>query len=284
MSDRTHRAIYTDILEDDDYQDGLGKDGKIVFVTLKLLLGKYGIAKLTKRTLRAKSNLHDDDVETGLTDLKEIGWVRYGDGVFWLVKGLKNEPSSSMRWGDPKHVKALKNYYDTLPNSEICTEFRQMYIDAPDSGGDSDADSPQSHPTDPDPDCITEPEPETETEGKRPACFLELSLSDGSTEEISDEYAEMLQVVFPTLPVKELLTDAAEYAERRGGILPHRSQKFLRDWVKREDAYRKESGVVRSINPVCRVDGCGTTRTESLKLYNGWTDGKCDLHWRQGVN
>lgn len=121
-----YRPIRALILEDDDFME-LSPSVRWVFVSLRLMLGKSGIGRLSKRTAAARAGVDGDSFERAVSALCDIGWLQVDDNVYWIVGGLKHEPYASMKWNQVSHVKSLTNHLESLPSNSLVDSFIEYY-------------------------------------------------------------------------------------------------------------------------------------------------------------
>jgi hypothetical protein len=130
MSRGSYRAIHTVLIDGPDYQ-ALTPAARLVLLTLKLNLGPTGIDVLYPAVLEAQTGLGEDDVFHALALLEEREWIRHERNVFWIIEGLRYEPSRAL--SNANHRKEIAEHLEALPRLAIVDAFREHYHLTPDA-------------------------------------------------------------------------------------------------------------------------------------------------------
>lgn len=123
-----YRGIYVVIVDGPDFQ-ALTPSAKLVWYTLKLKLGPYGIDAMAgaSAALAERTGLPCQGAEAALTELEEAGWLERERVLLWLVRGLQFEPSLSP--SHPNHREGLRKHLAGLPNLALKQRFRAHYTE-----------------------------------------------------------------------------------------------------------------------------------------------------------
>jgi hypothetical protein len=121
-----YRPIYTVLIHGPDYQ-ALSPTEKLVLLHLKLNLGPAGIGILYPSVLAEQTGYPEDGIRLAIDILSHRGWVSHERNVFWVVDGLKYEPSLSKN--NVNHRGWLARYLKGLPKLLVVTQFGKRYAD-----------------------------------------------------------------------------------------------------------------------------------------------------------
>jgi hypothetical protein len=123
-----YRGIYVVIVDGPNFQT-LTPDGKLVWYTLKLGLGPYGIDAIAgaSAALAERTGLSLGQAEAALAELEHEGWIERERSLLWLVRGLEFEPSLSP--SHPNHREGLRKHLAGLPNLTLKQRFRARYAE-----------------------------------------------------------------------------------------------------------------------------------------------------------
>lgn len=139
MSDRgEYRSIRIVIVDGPDFKT-LGPNTKLVWFYIKLQLGPLGIGvfNAAKHVLAEQTGLTPRQVDNALKQLDQAPqFFRREDSVFWIVGGLKNDPS--MNYKLVNHVKSVRSIVDALPRLRIVAAFRNEHPEWFEGAGSTD--------------------------------------------------------------------------------------------------------------------------------------------------
>lgn len=121
-----YRPIYTVLIHGPDYQ-ALSPAEKLVLLHLKLNLGPSGIGVLYVAALAEQTGYPEDGVRLAIDILSHRGWVRHERNVFWVVDGLRYEPSLSKN--NDNHKAWIARHLKGLPKLLVINEFAKRYAD-----------------------------------------------------------------------------------------------------------------------------------------------------------
>jgi len=158
MADRRgkHQSIHTALVDDLKFI-GLTPEAKLVFYTLKLMLGATGIDVVRAHVvaLAEVTGLEVEAVEGALRDLRSSGYLAVEGNVLWLPNGLRYNPALNLE--NVNHCKSVQTHLEGLPAVELVNSFAQRY--GFNAIGDTIGDTI--------PDTIIDQEEETETEKEK---------------------------------------------------------------------------------------------------------------------
>jgi len=123
----SYRSVYSAIWDDPEFQE-LGYVAQLVFFCLRTSKDCTFPCIFTMYA----SNLYDripglepTVIDKGVETLVERGWVKWQRPVWWIIKGLKNEPNYYPN--NSKHVIGIANILKSLPKLKIVEEFATFY-------------------------------------------------------------------------------------------------------------------------------------------------------------
>ncbi len=119
-----YRPIYTVLIHGPDYQ-ALSPMEKLVFIHLKLNLGPAGIGVLYSGVLAEQTGYSDEQIRLAIDILSARGWVAHERNVFWVVDGLKYEPSLSKK--NDNHKAWIARFLRGLPKLNVVKHFCDRY-------------------------------------------------------------------------------------------------------------------------------------------------------------
>lgn len=119
-----YRPIYTVLIHGPDYQ-ALSPTEKLVLLHLKLNLGPAGIGVLYLAALAEQTGYPEDGIRLAIDILSHRGWVSHERNVFWVVDGLKYEPSLSVK--NENHKGWLARHLKGLPKLLVVNQFAKRY-------------------------------------------------------------------------------------------------------------------------------------------------------------
>lgn len=124
MSRGEYRSIHTVLVEDTDFQ-ALDPDAKLVWYTLKMQLGPSGLGTITAwhAVLEGQTGLTPDRLQAAMKELVEEGWLRVQDNIFWIVNGLRYDPSITL--SNDNHASSVQDHLRGLPKREIVNAFAE---------------------------------------------------------------------------------------------------------------------------------------------------------------
>ena len=132
-----YRPIYTVLIHGPDYQ-ALSPTEKLVLLHLKLNLGPAGIGILYPAVLAEQTGYSEEQTRLAIDILSHRGWVSHERNVFWVVDGLKYEPSLSKK--NDNHKGWLSRYVRGLPKLLVVKQFCDRYCEWLPRGGGWDGD------------------------------------------------------------------------------------------------------------------------------------------------
>ena len=128
MADRRgkHQSIHTALVDDLKFI-GLTPEAKLVFYTLKLMLGATGIDVVRAHViaLAEVTGLEAEAVEGALRDLQSSGYLAVEGNVLWLPNGLRYNPALNLE--NVNHRKSVQRHLEGLPAVELVNSFAQRY-------------------------------------------------------------------------------------------------------------------------------------------------------------
>jgi hypothetical protein len=121
-----YRSIHTVIVDGPDFQ-ALSPGAKLVWYTLKMTLGPSGIDVVPAlvATLVERTGADTSQVEKGLTQLEQAGWLKRERNVVWMVDGLKHDPHFQLT--NQNHRTQVARHVNGLPRLAIVDAFRLHY-------------------------------------------------------------------------------------------------------------------------------------------------------------
>lgn len=162
-----YRAIYCSIWDDVDFRK-LTSDEKLVFLNLRTspLTNMPAIYPYYVEAIEKQTGLDQDRILKSLKTLCSTNWIVIEEGIVWIKKGLKFDPSIVLT--NEKHMTAIKNIILSLPKLQIVKDFVDFYrIPIPYAIPHTIGYIPKNsmwNIQDPDPDPDPEPEKEPEKE------------------------------------------------------------------------------------------------------------------------
>ena len=128
MADRRgkHQSIHTALVDDLKFI-GLTPEAKLVFYTLKLMLGATGIDVVRAHViaLAEVTGLEVEAVECALRDLQSSGYLAVEGNVLWLPNGLRYNPALNLE--NVNHRKSVQRHLEGLPAVKLVNSFAQRY-------------------------------------------------------------------------------------------------------------------------------------------------------------
>lgn len=119
-----YRGIHTVLIDGPDYQ-ALSPAARLVLLTLKLNLGGSGIDVFYPQALEAQTGHPASVIERAVVELERAGWVQRERNVWWVVNGLKYEPSRSL--ANDNHKTEIRKHANGLPRLPIVARFLAHY-------------------------------------------------------------------------------------------------------------------------------------------------------------
>ena len=119
-----YAAVHTALLDDPDFQ-ALSPEAKLLWYSLRLMLGASGIAlvRAWKTVLPEVTGV--ELVNGRLEELISGGWLIQQGNVLWLRNVLKFNPSLSL--SHKKHHEGVTKHIAGLPKLEIVNAFAAYY-------------------------------------------------------------------------------------------------------------------------------------------------------------
>ena len=119
-----YAAVHTALLDDPDFQR-LSPEAKLLWYSLRLMLGASGIALVRgwKTVLPEVTGI--DSVNGHLEELTSGGWLNQQQNVLWLRNVLRFNPNLNL--SHDKHLTGVSKHIAGLPKLAIVNAFAEYY-------------------------------------------------------------------------------------------------------------------------------------------------------------
>lgn len=121
-----YQTLYQSITSNLEFRD-FSSYAQLVFYTLKFCKenNAANLFEVYTETLSRRNGLSADEIEKGLIELEQKGWIKREMELMWIVKGLKNNPSFTLN--NVKHRTALLKCINELPKMGLLKHFMEYY-------------------------------------------------------------------------------------------------------------------------------------------------------------
>ena len=120
-------GIYSALIDNPGWQE-LSGNAALVFYTLKMSTRLEGIGVFyNDRRFQAQARISADQIDEGLEELEEKGWIEREANILWVVHGLLYDPHLSSNNGTQRV--SVQRYVASLPGLDIVERYREFYAD-----------------------------------------------------------------------------------------------------------------------------------------------------------
>lgn len=121
-----YRPIYEVLLDGPEWRR-LPADARLVFLTLKIKSGAFGIKVVSGlvESLTEWTALSSRRANLALVSLENASWIERDANLVWVVRGLEFEPTLDVT--NANHRKYFRRTVDALPSLPIVARFRERY-------------------------------------------------------------------------------------------------------------------------------------------------------------
>lgn len=121
-----YRGVYSSLIDDEDFQT-LTPEARLILLALRICrdAGPAVIFRYYPEVVARQTGLTSTQLEAGLVELAEAGWIERERSVVWVKNGLRYDPT--MRLSNAKHLAAVCRAVAGLPKVALKVKFLEYY-------------------------------------------------------------------------------------------------------------------------------------------------------------